>query len=66
MRTKRYTLAAKPERTVVLIPLVGGQTKLSAILKAMRAERIPADARVRLLTNHTTGARSLRYEFVNA
>jgi len=62
MKTKRYTLPAKPERTVVLIRLTGGQTLLSQVMHAIRTERVPRDAKVRLLT-HTDGTRSLRYEF---
>jgi hypothetical protein len=63
MKTRRFTLKARPERIVVLVPMIGGQTLLSQILSAQRTEHIPGNARVRLLVNRKTGARSLRYEF---
>jgi hypothetical protein len=63
MKTRRYTLKALPERTIVMIPLVGERTLLSQLNHAIRSERIPRDAKVRLLTHYGV-ARSLRFEFV--
>jgi hypothetical protein len=63
MKTRRYILPARPERTVILVPLTGSRTLLSEVLRIVRNERIPRDAKVRILTNRNTGARSLRYEF---
>lgn len=62
MKTKRYTLKALPERTVVMIPLVGTRTLLSQVLGAVRNERIPRSAKLRIVTRHD-GTRSLRAEF---
>lgn len=62
MKTRRYTLKALPERTVVMIPLVGN-TLLSSVMTAIRTERIPRTAKLRILTRHD-GSRSLRAEFV--
>lgn len=62
MKTRRYTLPAVPEREVVLIRLTGGRTLLSEVMRVLRSESIPRDAKVRILT-HADGSRSLRYEW---
>lgn len=62
MKTKRYILPALPERTVVLIPLIGGRTLLAEVMRTIKNEHIPREAKVRILTRHD-GTRSLRYEF---
>jgi hypothetical protein len=63
MKIRRYTLAAKPERTVVTVPLLGNKTLVSTLTSAIRNESIPSTAKVSTIYNRKTGARNLRYEF---
>jgi hypothetical protein len=63
MKVKRYILPAKPERTVITLPLLGSKTLVSTLMSAIRQESIPRTAKVTTLYNRRTGARNLRVEF---
>jgi hypothetical protein len=63
LKIKRYTLAAKPERTVVMLPLLGSKTLVSQLMSAIRTESIPRTAKITTVYNSYKGTRSLRVEF---
>jgi hypothetical protein len=63
MKTRRYNIPAKPERTVVMLPLVGSKTLVSQLMSAIRTESIPRTAKITTVYNRTNGSRSLRVEF---
>lgn len=64
IKTRRYTIKARPERTVVLIPVRGMSTLLADFNRVVRTESIPRTAAVSILTKHD-GSRALRVEWVN-
>lgn len=62
MKVKRYILPAKPERTVVRMPLFGSSTLLASLTRAIRSESIPRSAKLSIVRD-AKGNKSLRAEF---
>ena len=64
IKITRYTLKAKPERTVIKLPVRGSKTLVKDLLKVVKQESIPANAAVNIMYNTDGTSRGVRFEFV--
>jgi hypothetical protein len=61
LTTKKYTIAARPERTVVRIPLGGKIKSLTSLMKEVKNQSIPTTAKISVIRGYNGTA--LRYEW---
>jgi hypothetical protein len=64
LKIRRYILKAKPERTVVLLPVRGQRTLLKDMLKVVKQESIPSNAGINVLLNADGTGRRVRFEWI--